>query len=173
MSQRQAGLLLSVRVRHCWTHLLFFGRNAALDSASAGSSTRLIRACLATPLAHGPLVASCRPAARRRTSSWSVSVTAHCRSANCRRHPTAGTPHPHCCAAERRRRAHRQQSALSMLSSATLSVGLRNETGTLELLSPRFVPGGTAPTKEPHFSFVLPLADPEVNLGPGAAPAHA
>ena len=60
-----------------------------------------------------------------------------------------------------------------MLSSATLSVGLRNETGTLELLSPRFVPGGTAPTKEPHFSFVLPLADPEVNLGPGAAPAHA
>lgn len=68
---------------------------------------------------------------------------------------------------ERQRRASRQQSPLSMLSSAWLAVGLRNETGTIELLTPRHAPGGDAPTKEPHFSFLLPLTDENVNLGPG------
>lgn len=54
-----------------------------------------------------------------------------------------------------------------MLSSAWLAVGIRNETGTIELLTPRHAPGGDAPTKEPHFSFLLPLTDENVNLGPG------
>lgn len=54
-----------------------------------------------------------------------------------------------------------------MLSSSSLAVGLRNETGTIELLTPLHAPGGREPSKEPHFSFALPLTDHSVNLGPG------
>ena len=60
--------------------------------------------------------------------------------------------------ASRMKRANRQRSALSMLEASELSVGLRNETGTLELLTPRN-------TDEPHFSFPLPLTDTDVRLG--------
>ena len=63
--------------------------------------------------------------------------------------------------ARRQRRADRQQAALTVLSSRELTVGLRNETGTIELLTPRPAAG------QPHFSYALPLYDAEVDLGRG------
>ena len=49
-----------------------------------------------------------------------------------------------------------------MLPTARLAVGLRNETGTVELLTPE---ASEAASEAPHFSFTLPLQDDEVNLG--------
>ena len=60
--------------------------------------------------------------------------------------------------ATRMRRAERQRSELTMLEASELSVGLRNETGTIELLTARF-------TDSPHVSFPLPLTDVDVRLG--------
>ena len=54
--------------------------------------------------------------------------------------------------ASRMKRAVRQRAPLSMLAASELHVGLRNETGTIELLTP------TA-GDQPHFSFPLPLTD--------------
>ena len=42
-----------------------------------------------------------------------------------------------------------------MLDAAQMAVGLRNETGTIELLTPHV-------ESQPHFSFPLPLTDVEV-----------
>ena len=58
----------------------------------------------------------------------------------------------------RQARAARQHADLSILKSAEMLVGLRNETGTIELLTPHTV-------TQPHFSFPLPLTDVEVRLG--------
>lgn len=60
--------------------------------------------------------------------------------------------------ATRMRRAERQRQPLTMLVAAEMHVGLRNETGTIELLTP-------LAGDQPHFSFPLPLTDVEVNLG--------
>ena len=60
--------------------------------------------------------------------------------------------------ASRTKRALRQQQALTMLEGVELVVGLRNETGTLELLTPRH-------TQHPHFSYPLPLEDVDIRLG--------
>ena len=59
----------------------------------------------------------------------------------------------------RMRRASRQRADLTVLDSAEFVVGLRNETGTIELLTPH------QPYHQPHFSFPLPLTDSEVRLG--------
>jgi hypothetical protein len=75
---------------------------------------------------------------------------------------TSGTVLPQPAAAyklaTRKRRADRQRADLTMLEAAEVSVGLRNETGTIELLSARF-------TDSPHVSFPLPLTDIDVRLG--------
>ena len=79
---------------------------------------------------------------------------------------TSGSVLPEPAAAYRVRRrwvrARRQRSELTMLPTARLAVGLRNETGTVELLTPE---ASEAASEAPHFSFTLPLQDDEVNLG--------
>lgn len=52
-------------------------------------------------------------------------------------------------------RAARMRSELTLVASKHLTVGLRNETGTVEFLSP---------AELPSFSYVLPLDDPNVLL---------
>ena len=60
----------------------------------------------------------------------------------------------------RTQRAAAQQSELTILQSAEMLIGMRNETGTIELLTPHS-------DMQPHFSFTLPLADRDVQLGRG------
>ena len=60
--------------------------------------------------------------------------------------------------ATRMKRANRQRADLTVLEASGLSVGLRNETGTIELLTP-------TGNDQPHFSFPLPLTDVDVRLG--------
>lgn len=53
-------------------------------------------------------------------------------------------------------RAKKQRAQLTLLEAGELTVGLRSETGTVELLSPRSAPA---------FSFVLPLQDTDIPTG--------
>ena len=65
--------------------------------------------------------------------------------------------------ARRWARAAQQRAPLTVLRSAELAVGLRNESGTIELLTP-----SEGDEADPGLSFTLPLTDPEINLGRGA-----
>eukprot|EP00900_Chrysochromulina_parva_P021260 jgi/Chrpa1/3768/Chrysochromulina_OHIO_Genome00018395-RA len=69
-------------------------------------------------------------------------------------------PAEHYKVGRRLQRAARQQEPLTVLTSPEMMVGLRNETGTIELLTPHS-------ETQPHFSFPLPLTDAEVHLGNG------
>eukprot|EP00964_Phaeocystis_antarctica_P091142 scaffold58404_cov66-Phaeocystis_antarctica.AAC.2 len=63
--------------------------------------------------------------------------------------------------ARRWARAAQQRAALTVLHSAEMAVGLRNESGTIELLTP-----SQGDDSDPGLSYTLPLTDPEINLGP-------
>ena len=74
--------------------------------------------------------------------------------------------------ARRWRRAEQQRAPLTVLQAAELTVGLRNESGTIELLTPSVAlpldaADGAAPPMDPGLSYTLPLTDPEINLGRG------
>ena len=53
------------------------------------------------------------------------------------------------------RRVRRVRLVRQVLEGAHMTVGLRNETGTIELLTPHS-------ESQPHFSYPLPLTDEEV-----------
>ena len=69
--------------------------------------------------------------------------------------------------ARRWARAAQQRAPLTVLHSAEMAVGLRNESGTIELLTPSMTPS-QGDEADPGLSYTLPLTDPEINLGRGA-----